>query len=222
MSLKQEEKRVYDIPEEEEETVKKTIDPIYLKQYVENADSHDMDRIAEYLAQEKSASKKLALGIASFIMSPVFIFLGAGMAIEYYMDAFGTFLAFAGMAAAIGFGLYNCIKYGVTKKDRQKLLDGVFVTEDIKDYMDDLSKKYQSTLIKNVVIGILLCVFCIAPVIICAITLSESLIIGGFGALFAMVAAGVYMIVTSSMTSESYKKIIFLNDYNRFRRYRKY
>ena len=107
-------------------------------------------------------------------------------------------------------------------EDRKKLLDGVFVTEDIKDYMDDLSKKYQPTLIKNIVLGILLCVFCMVPLIICAITLEESLIMGGFGALFAMIAAGVYLIVTSAMTSESYKKIIFLNDYNRFRRYRKY
>lgn len=223
MSLK-EEKRVYELPEEEEETeqVKKyNKAPVYLKEYVESFDNTQMDAVADFLTQDQAASKKLAGSIALIIMSLALLIAGVAIDEVFYMETLGMLVGLGGMFGAIVFGIAGIVKAAHEKGAIKTILDRTVITDSIKDYVEDLDRKNNRTFVKKLVTGILMCVFSpFFTALLAAVSLSEGVIFGSVAAFFAFIALGVYLIVSSAMISDSYKKVIFYNDRAGYRRYR--
>ncbi|MDO4197910.1 MAG: hypothetical protein Q4D13_02820 [Erysipelotrichaceae bacterium] len=204
MSLKQEEKTEHNIPEENEIENK----PIRLKNYVEEASDKDIRKILDYLFDERNNSQKISLGIASFIVSPGIMILGAGL--SYYIpDSISMFIAFGGLFGFIALGVYLSVKYGDASKHNLSKLERIFINEGIKDYIEEVKENNRPELNRKSAIGIALCIlsplFAMIPAFF---NISELWILVGLFLMFIDIAAGVYLIVSSSMINGIFRRIL--------------
>lgn len=180
-----------------------------------------MEEAVTFLAQNEKGAFKVALGVMLCILCPVTLILlaGAGEAGKISMtEDQGAFLGLITLMLLLSAGVVLFILTGIqnSKFDylREKSLDTAYgVTGMVKDRM----QKYESTRVKDLVVGIGLCVVSCIPIFVCGFIDENDDFLGciGVACLLTLVAVGVYHIVKTSCIWGGFQTLLEEGDYTR-------
>ncbi len=167
-----------------------------------------MEEVKNYIAMRSKNAVLVALGVFLCITSPIPCIL-----MDTYMDtvageAIGASLLFVIIGIAVGLFVATGIlssKYDYLKKEPYAI---DFATT---EFVRNQANMYRSTHALILTVGIVLCVVSVIPAIIID-GLSPKLEDLAGAAFMATVALGVFMIVLTGIKSETYTKLLKLND----------
>ena len=153
-----------------------------------------------------------AIGVALCILcvTPMILlegFFGSGI------EAVGIVIMFLMIAGAVGLFIFSGSLMSPYKYLEKEAID----TEYGVSGMDKEKKeKHRPSYIRDIVIGVILFILCVIPIIVIeTVTDSASAEVIGIASMFVMVAAGVYLIVRTSIINGGYLKLLEEDDYSR-------
>lgn len=174
----------------------------------------------DYMETVRYASKKIALGVAACILSPVILILLAGL-YEYQVIALSEnmvagvgvtmlLLFIAGGVATFILQGMQLSKYEYLQKEPLALDYGV--ASIVQTKLD----AYEPVFKKSIAVGVSLCITSIVPILIAvAFDAPEVVYVYCVGLLFGFVAFGVYLFVSSGMVHGSYQQLLEEGDFTR-------
>lgn len=177
-----------------------------------------------YLELTERAAKKIALGVAACIMSPVLLILLAGLAefnrigiTENMAGGIGTTILLLIIAASVAVFIMQGMqleKYEYLEKEVLSLEYGVAGVAEVK------KEAFEPVFKKCIVTGVSLCIVSVIPIMIAAaFGMSDLIMIYAVALLLVIVAFGVYLFVWSGMIWSSYQKLLEEGDYTREKKY---
>ena len=170
-----------------------------------------MEEANDYLAYKKTAAVKIALGVLLCILSPVcMILLGGfseyGSLNETLASAVGICTLLAMVAVAVGIFIATALagkKWAFIDEHKPFELsygvDGM-----VREKMDAFSPKHTVL----VVAGVVLCIFCAAPLIVAGVLEQELLSVIMTGVLLALCGAGVFCFVLGGVRYDAYESLL--------------
>lgn len=170
-----------------------------------------MEEANDYLAYKKTASVKIALGVLLCILSPVcLILLGGfseyGKVNETLAATIGVCTLLAVVAVAVGIFIATALagkKWEFIDESRGFELsygvDGM-----VREKMDAFSPKHTAL----VVAGVVLCIFCAAPLIVAGALEQELLAVIMTGVLLSLCGAGVFCFVLGGVRYDAYENLL--------------
>ena len=170
-----------------------------------------MEEANNYLAYKKTASVKIALGVLLCILSPVcLILLGGfseyGTVNETLAATIGVCTLLAIVAVAVGIFIATALagkKWEFIDESRGFELsygvDGM-----VREKMDAFSPKHTAL----VVAGVVLCIFCAAPLIVAGALEQELLAVIMTGVLLSLCGAGVFCFVLGGVRYDAYENLL--------------
>lgn len=153
-----------------------------------------------------------AIGIALCILcvTPMILleeFLGSGI------DAVGIVIMFMMIAGAVGLFIFSGSLISPYKYLENEAIDTEY---GVSGMAKEKKEKHRPSHIRDIVIGVMLFILCVIPIIVIeTVTDSDSAEVIGIASMFVMVAAGVYLIVRSSIINGGYLKLLEEDDYSR-------
>jgi len=153
-----------------------------------------------------------AIGVALCILcvTPMILleeFLGSGI------DAVGIVIMFMMIAGAVGLFIFSGILISPYKYLENEAIDTEY---GVSGMAKEKKEKHRPSHIRDIVIGVMLFILCVIPIIVIeTVTDSDSAEVIGIASMFVMVAAGVYLIVRSSIINGGYLKLLEEDDYSR-------
>jgi transcriptional regulator with XRE-family HTH domain len=170
-----------------------------------------MEEANEFLAYKKTASVKIALGVLLCILSPVCLILLGGFAdfamiCENVASTVGVCTLLAMIAVAVGIFISTALagrKWDFIDESKAFELsygvDGM-----VRERMAAFSPKHTAL----VVTGVVLCIFCAAPLIVAGALEQELLSVIMTGVLLAICAAGVFCFVLGGIRYDAYENLL--------------
>lgn len=153
-----------------------------------------------------------AIGVALCILcvAPMILleeFLGSGI------DAVGIVIMFMMIAGAVGLFIFSGSLISPYKYLENEAIDTEY---GVSGMAKEKKEKHRPSHIRDIVIGVMLFILCVIPIIVIeTVTDSDSAEVIGIASMFVMVAAGVYLIVRSSIINGGYLKLLEEDDYSR-------
>jgi len=153
-----------------------------------------------------------AIGVALCILcvTPMMLleeFLGSGI------DAVGIVIMFMMIAGAVGLFIFSGSLISPYKYLENEAIDTEY---GVSGMAKEKKEKHRPSHIRDIVIGVMLFILCVIPIIVIeTVTDSDSAEVIGIASMFVMVAAGVYLIVRSSIINGGYLKLLEEDDYSR-------
>ena len=153
-----------------------------------------------------------AIGVALCILcvTPMILleeFLGSGI------DAVGIVIMFMMTAGAVGLFIFSGSLISPYKHLENEAIDTEY---GVSGMAKEKKEKHRPSHIRDIVIGVMLFILCVIPIIVIeTVTDSNSAEVIGIASMFVMVAAGVYLIVRSSIINGGYLKLLEEDDYSR-------
>lgn len=153
-----------------------------------------------------------AIGVALCILcvTPMILleeFLGSGI------DAVGIVIMFMMIAGAVGLFIFSGSLISPYKYLENEAIDTEY---GVSGMAKEKKEKHRPSHIRDIVIGVMLFILCVIPIIVIeTVTDSDSAEVIGITSMFVMVAAGVYLIVRSSIINGGYLKLLEEDDYSR-------
>lgn len=153
-----------------------------------------------------------AIGVALCILcvTPMILleeFLGSGI------DAVGIVIMFMMIAGAVGLFIFSGSLISPYKYLENEAIDTEY---GVSGMAKEKKEKHRPSHIRDIVIGVMLFILCVIPIIVIeTVTDSDSAEVIGIASMFVMVAAGVYLIVRSSIINGGYLKLLEEDDYSR-------
>lgn len=171
-----------------------------------------------YMETVLMASKKIALGVAICILSPVFLILFAGMAENYVIpvpedtaEGIGTAVLLLMITGAVVLFITEGIKlgkYDYMEKDLIQLNDGT------AEFVEEKKERFYPAYKNFIAIGVGICIMSVVPIIIAgALTDLEIVYIWCVAFFFFMIAIGVFFMVKAGMVHGSYEKLLCEGEY---------
>ncbi len=170
-----------------------------------------MEEANAYLAYKKTASVKVALGVLLCILSPIcLILLGGfsdyGMINETVASAVGVCTLLAMIAVAVGIFISTAF---AGKKwefiDESKAFELSYGVDGmVREKVAAFSPKHATL----VVTGVVLCIFCAAPLIVASALNQELLSVIMTGVLLAICGAGVFCFVLGGIRYDAYENLL--------------
>lgn len=172
-----------------------------------------MAEAVEYLEKNSKKALYVAAGVALCILSPVAAILFEILFEDSALSELSPILMFLSIAAAVGLFIYSgslMKKFEYMEKeclDTEYGVDGMVKEKRERDHS-------KNTL--HLIIGVILCILSIVPTVVCDMLFGGSPL-EDLGAIFMFlfVAAGVFLIVRSSITNEGYEVLLEEEKYNR-------
>lgn len=173
-----------------------------------------------YMSFLQSASRRVALGVAACVISPVVLILLAGMS-EY-----GALAMTGEMAAGIGVIILFLLVIGATtvfildgmKLSRYEYLEkeALSLQYGVAGIVESKQESFEPVFAKCIASGVLLCIAAVIPLITFGIFETGDLTyIYGVCILLVLVAIGVYLFVWSGMIHSGYQRLLEQGDYER-------
>ena len=153
-----------------------------------------------------------AIGVALCILcvTPMILlegFFGSGI------EAVGIVIMFLMIAGAVGLFIFSGSLMSPYKYLEKEAIDTEY---GVSGMAKEKKEKHRPSYIRDIVIGVILFILCVIPIIVIeTVTDSASAEIIGIAAMFVMVAAGVYLIVRTSIINGGYLKLLEEDDYSR-------
>lgn len=170
-----------------------------------------MEDANAYLAYKRSASAKIAFGVLLCILSPICLillegFAEAGMMAEVIASAVGVCVLLAMIAVAVS----TFIATALTGKqwkfiDEKKSFELSYGVDGmVREKRAAFSSKYTVL----TVTGVVLCIFCAAPLIVTSVLEMELLSVIMVGVLLAICGAGVFCFVLGGVQYDAYTNLL--------------
>ena len=170
-----------------------------------------MEEANQYLAFKKTASVKIAVGVLLCILSPICLillsgFADYGMMSESIASTIGVCTLLAIIAVAVGIFISTAF---AGKKwefiDENKAFELSYGVDGmVREKMAAFSPKHAAL----VVAGVVLCIFCAAPLIVAGALEKELLSVIMTGVLLAICAAGVFCFVLGGIRYDAYENLL--------------
>ncbi len=179
-----------------------------------------METAGKYMELVEHAAKRIAMGVAACIISPVLLILMGGMAEQKMMGitenmagGMGVVILILIVACAVAVFVSLGIqlgKYEYMENEPISLEDGAAgIVEMKRESFEPVYKRY-------VVTGVVLCIISVVPMFIAAaFTAADIIYIYCVDFLLILIALGVYRFVWAGMIWGSYQKLLEEGDYTR-------
>ncbi len=174
-----------------------------------------LEEAREFIALKQASARPTALAVALCILSPVCLILLGGLSAirpvrEQIAVAAGLAVLFAFVVPAVALFVTwsgRLSKYEYLEKEIFSAVPGV---EALAREAMDRDRESHS---RRMVTGICLCVASAVPLLVCEAAAEEFLLTCGIGLLLAVVAAGVYLIVSASIPWDACQMLLQEGDY---------
>ncbi len=171
-----------------------------------------MEEANNFLNANGKRAVLTAIGVALCILcvTPMILleeFLGSGI------DAVGIVIMFMMIAGAVGLFIFSGSLISPYKYLENEAIDTEY---GVSGMAKEKKEKHRPSHIRDIVIGVMLFILCVIPIIVIeTVTDSNAAEVIGIASMFVMVAAGVYLIVRSSIINGGYLKLLEEDDYSR-------
>ena len=183
-----------------------------------------MEEANAYLAAVAQGARQISFGVLLCILSPILVVLLTTLAeagrITLTPDQAGV-LGAMGILILVAAAVFLFVKNGIqlSKFDylEKEMIDTEYgVTGMVRARKDE----NEQTHLLGLTIGIILCVLCAVPILVCVMLNQRSEVLIGVGVCFtlALIAIGVWMIVRVSIMWDAYKKLLEEGDYTRMKK----
>lgn len=202
--------------EEESEKIKE-LDVWHEEEGVRQVSSSEA---GQYIDDMKHISKKIALGVFICILSPICLIVLGGLS-EYKTEllsenmagGLGMVVLLFMLVVGVAFLIFNGMKvskYEFFEKEIFSLEYGTHTS------VLQQKEEFEPTYRKGIVLGVSLCIISVIPLFAAmAVSDSDFVYVCCIGLLLALIACGVFVLISVGMVHESYTKLLQEGDYTR-------
>lgn len=192
--------------------LKDEIEEERLNEYVETKTIKvSMEEANQYLDMKSRGSRIVANATSLCILSPVPLIVLGTMTEDHTLVGFS--LVFLLMLVAIA--VYLFVNYGLHESHMQHLEKECFETEyGVSGMVRERRKQYEPTFIRNIAIGVVLCILSVIPTIMAGVMEVEDYMSGiSVGLLLIIVSIGVNILIRAGMIKSSYDTLLQEGEY---------
>lgn len=194
--------------------LKDEIEEVPLNEYVEtNTIKVSMEEANQYLDMKHRGSRIVANATSLCILSPVPLIVLGTMTEDHTLIGFS--LVFLLLLVAIA--VYLFVNYGLRESHMQHLEKESFETEyGVSGMVRERRDKYEPAFIRNIAIGIVLCILSVIPTIMTGVMEADDSICGlSVGLLLIIVSIGVNILIRAGMIKSSYDTLLQEGEYTK-------
>ena len=172
----------------------------------------------EYLAAVEHYSKRITLGVALCILSPILLILLGGigaLGLAGLSEEIGGVLGLAALIILVGIAVAIFIPNGLALS-RYVYLDKEEFTlaYGVQGIVEKKMESYRSRFVTMITAGVLICIFSVLPLILLgALGMPDMVLIAAVSLLLALCAVGVSLIVRSCYINGSYQRLLQTGDF---------
>lgn len=194
--------------------LKDEIEEVPLNEYVEtNTIKVSMEEANQYLDMKHRGSRIVANATSLCILSPVPLIVLGTMTEDHTLIGFS--LVFLLLLVAIA--VYLFVNYGLRESHMQHLEKESFETEyGVSGMVRERRDKYEPAFIRNIAIGVVLCILSVIPTIMTGVMEADDSICGlSVGLLLIIVSIGVNILIRAGMIKSSYDTLLQEGEYTK-------
>lgn len=194
--------------------LKDEIEEAPLNEYVEtNTIKVSMEEANQYLNMKHRGSRIVANATSLCILSPVPLIVLGTMTEDHTLIGFSLVFLLILVAIAV----YLFVNYGLRESHMQHLEKESFETEyGVSGMVRERRDKYEPTFIRNIAIGVVLCILSVIPTIMTGVMEADDSICGlSVGLLLIIVSIGVNILIRAGMIKSSYDTLLQEGEYTK-------
>ena len=194
--------------------LKDEIEEAPLNEYVEtNTIKVSMEEANQYLDMKSRGSRVVANATSLCILSPVPLIVLGTMTEDHTLVGFSLVFLLVLVAIAV----YLFVNYGLRDTSMQHLEKESFETEyGVSGMVREKRNQYESTFIRNIAIGVVLCILSVIPTIMAGVMEADDSICGlSVGILLIIVSIGVNILIRAGMIKSSYDTLLQEGEYTK-------
>lgn len=172
-----------------------------------------MEEANKFLAANERSAFKIAVGVALCILSPVPITILSELSV-ILSNTLGTVFLFFMVAGAVGL----FISAGADKKPFSYLTkEGIDTAYGVDGMLKEKQSRFSPMHTRDLIIGVSLCILSVVPSSLIGTMFSENDFLNciGAGSVLIIVAAGVFLIVRTSLIKSGFSKLLEENGFTR-------
>jgi len=192
--------------------LKDEIEEELLNEYVETKTIKvSMEEANQYLDMKSRGSRIVANATSLCILSPVPLIVLGTMTEDHTLVGFSLVFLLILVAIAV----YLFVNYGLHESHMQHLEKESFETEyGVSGMVRERRKQYEPTFIRNIAIGVVLCILSVIPTIMAGVMEVEDYMSGiSVGLLLIIVSIGVNILIRAGMIKSSYDTLLQEGEY---------
>lgn len=185
-----------------------------LNEYTEtNTIKVSMEEANQYLDMKSKGSRIVANATSLCILSPVPLIVLGTMTEDHTLIGFSLVFLLILVAIAV----YLFVNYGLRESHMQHLEKESFETEyGVSGMVREKRNQYEPAFIRNIAIGVVLCILSVIPAIIAGIMEADDSICGlSVGLLLIIVSIGVNILIRAGMIKSSYDTLLQEGEYTK-------
>ena len=194
--------------------LKDEIEEAPLNEYVEtNTIKVSMEEANQYLDMKSRGSRVVANATSLCILSPVPLIVLGTMTEDHTLVGFSLVFLLVLVAIAV----YLFVNYGLRDTSMQHLEKESFETEyGVSGMVRERRDKYEPAFIRNIAIGVVLCILSVIPTIMAGVMEADDSICGlSVGILLIIVSIGVNILTRTGMIKSSYDTLVQEGEYTK-------
>lgn len=194
--------------------LKDEIEEAPLNEYVEtNTIKVSMEEANQYLDMKSRGSRVVANATSLCILSPVPLIVLGTMTEDHTLVGFSLVFLLVLVAIAV----YLFVNYGLRDTSMQHLEKESFETEyGVSGMVRERRDKYEPAFIRNIAIGVVLCILSVIPTIMAGVMEADDSICGlSVGILLIIVSIGVNILIRAGMIKSSYDTLLQEGEYTK-------
>lgn len=194
--------------------LKDEIEEAPLNEYVEtNTIKVSMEEANQYLDMKSRGSRVVANATSLCILSPVPLIVLGTMTEDHTLVGFSLVFLLVLVAIAV----YLFVNYGLRDSSMQHLEKESFETEyGVSGMVRERRDKYEPAFIRNIAIGVVLCILSVIPTIMAGVMEADDSICGlSVGLLLIIVSIGVNILTRTGMIKSSYDTLLQEGEYTK-------
>ena len=194
--------------------LKDEIEEAPLNEYVEtNTIMVSMEEANQYLDMKSRGSRIVANATSLCILSPVPLIVLGTMTENHTLIGFSLVFLLILVAIAV----YLFVNYGLRESHMQHLEKESFETEyGVSGMVRERRDKYEPAFIRNIAIGVVLCILSVIPTIMTGVMEADDSICGlSVGLLLIIVSIGVNILIRAGMIKSSYDTLLQEGEYTK-------
>lgn len=192
--------------------LKDEIEEERLNEYVETKTIKvSMEEANQYLDMKSRGSRIVANATSLCILSPVPLIVLGTMTEDHTLVGFSLVFLLILVAIAV----YLFVNYGLHESHMQHLEKESFETEyGVSGMVRERREQYEPTFIRNIAIGVVLCILSVIPTIMAGVMEVEDYMSGiSLGLLLIIVSIGVNILIRAGMIKSSYDTLLQEGEY---------
>lgn len=194
--------------------LKDEIEEERLNEYVETKTIKvSMEEANQYLDMKSRGSRIVANATSLCILSPVPLIILGTMTEDHTLVGFSLVFLLVLVAIAV----YQFVNYGIRDSHMQHLEKESYETEyGVSGMVRERRDKYEPTFIRNIAIGVVLCILSVIPTIMAGVMEVEDYMSGiSVGLLLIIVSIGVNILIRAGMIKSSYDTLLQEGEYTK-------